>query len=92
MAFAWLMNSGENCVYNANRRSASKTSDGYSIAGTQVTISGCCRLKGADYGRSNGDDAPVVELRLRNCGGGLFGNPIRLVEGKTKIESRITRR
>jgi hypothetical protein len=92
VTFAGFVHAGEYRVHNAEpcfTRDASPRNAG---SGAHASVSLTGRLDRADDGRSDGNDAPTLRLRLSDCRRSSLRNAIGLIERKAQVERTISGR
>jgi len=92
MAFTGLMDAGENGIDNAQACFFTDSSARNAIAWMDAAIVIRGRFKSADYGCSNGNDAPSVRLRPLDRERGPLRDLVWFIQGKLEVEQRISGR
>src|SRR5262245_53324367 len=71
-------------TYNASARN--------SVARPHAAVSVRCRLKRADDGRPDGDDAPIFRLRALDCRRSVLRDAIGLIKREAQVEEGVSSR
>jgi hypothetical protein len=90
VTFAGLMHASKDRIHDAQRRFTYNASARNSIPSPHAAVGVRGRLKRADDGRSDGDDAPVFRPRAFDCCRSVLRDAIGLVEREAQIEERMS--
>src|SRR5262245_39226875 len=87
---AGLMHASKYCIHDPQWRLTYDASVRNSLTSPHVAVGVRCRLKRADDGRPDGDNAPAFRLRALDCRHSVRRDAIGLVEGEALVEERMT--
>src|SRR5262245_56509431 len=86
------MHAGKDRIHDAKSRFTYNASARYPVPSPDATVGVRGRLKGADDGGPDGNDAPVARLRALDCCRSVLMNPIGLVEREAQVEHGMSGR
>jgi hypothetical protein len=80
VAFTRFVHPGQHGIDDLKARFTGNTAARNAVSRADAAIGVCRRLQRADHGRSDGDDASILRLRLPDQGRRSFRNDIGFVE------------